>query len=102
MVVPPPVELITPAVMSIFSHAVKSHDIAFVVASILIFVPAVKSQDTAPPSIVMFVPPVSVVPPPVELITPAVMSIFSPAVKSQDISPVVLMLIFVVGVNLSC
>ena len=40
MVVPPPVELITPSVMSIFSPAVKSHDISLVIASILIFVPA--------------------------------------------------------------
>ena len=40
MVVPPPVELITPSVMLMFVPADKSHDISLVNASILIFVPA--------------------------------------------------------------
>jgi len=50
----------------------------------------------------IFVLPVSVFCNPVAEMTPFVMSIFVLPVKSQDISPVVLMLIFVVGVNLSC
>ena len=50
----------------------------------------------------IFVLPVSVFCNPVAEIIPPVMSIFVLPVKSQDISPVVLMLIFVVGVNLSC
>ena len=64
MVVPPPVELITLFVMSIF-------------------VPAVKPQDFSSPSIVMFAPVVSSFCNPVVEITPLVMFIFVPAVKSQ-------------------
>jgi len=102
MVVPPPVELITPSVMSTFSPAIKSHDIAFVVASILIFVPADKSHDIAfvEASILIFVP--ADKSHDIAFVVASIL-IFVPADKSHDISLVnASILIFVVGVNLSC
>jgi hypothetical protein len=82
VVPPPPVELITPFVVSIF-------------------VPAVKSQDISSPSMVIFVPLVSSFCNPVVEITPSVMFIFVPAVKSQDISSPS-MVIFAPVVNSFC
>ena len=49
-----------------------------------------------------FVPNSVVVANPVAEIIPPIMSILVLPIKSHDISPVVLLLIFVVGVNLSC
>jgi hypothetical protein len=67
MIVPPPVELITPSVMSIFVRADNKHD-------------------TSLSTILIFVPSVIVCCNPVVEITPSVMFIFVPAVKSRDIS----------------